>query len=218
MNNARPRRHLLVFARNPIPGRVKTRLIPAMGPASATAVYWRMLDDTLATCGRVHTDRRELWVDQTDPAPALQALARHSDMSLHVQTGDNLGSRMHAALAETLQTGESAILIGSDCPEYDPPYLETAFQALEQCDAVLGPAADGGYVLIGLRRADPGVFHDVPWGTAGVLAATRHRLRQLGWRWRELPIKRDVDEPADLARFPHLTAAANIDPSSWPGH
>jgi glycosyltransferase A (GT-A) superfamily protein (DUF2064 family) len=115
---------------------------------------------------------------------------------------------MHAALAGSLRHADSAVLIGSDCPEYDPPYLDAAFQALMQHDAVLGPAADGGYVLIGLRKADPHVFRGIPWGTGKVLAATRRQLRHLQWSFDELPIKHDVDEPADLLRFPHLAPTA----------
>ena len=96
--------------------------------------------------------------------------------------------------------------------EYDQDYIEAAFEALERQDAVLGPAADGGYVLIGLKRAEASLFTDVPWGTADVLEATRERLRRLQWRWQELDIKQDVDEPRDLRLFPHLTD----DPSDWP--
>lgn len=198
------RRHLLVFARKPEPGRVKTRLIPVLGIESATALYRRMLHDTLATCARVDAHRRELWLDRADADVDLRARLSRYRMSLHLQSGPDLGLRMHAAFLATLQTADSAVLIGTDCPEYDPPYLDTAFRALEQQDAVLGPAADGGYVLIGLRTAEPSLFRDIPWGTDAVLAATRRRLQRLRWRWSELSVLHDVDEPEDLARFPHL--------------
>ena len=217
MTRPRHRRHLLVFARNPIPGRVKTRLIPAMGPGPATAVYRRMLEDTLVTCSQIFAHNRELWIDQPDPHPAVAEMATRLGMSVHAQSGDDLGSRMHAAFAETLRNADSAVLIGSDCPEYDPPYLDAAFQALEQHDAVLGPAADGGYVLIGLRKVDPHLFHRVPWGTNRVLAATRLRLRYLQWSFMELPIKYDVDNPEDLLRFPHLASTAEIECATGSG-
>jgi glycosyltransferase A (GT-A) superfamily protein (DUF2064 family) len=115
---------------------------------------------------------------------------------------------MYLAFADTLQNADSAVLIGSDCPEYDPPYLDAAFQALEKNDAVLGPAADGGYVLIGLKKADPRLFRGVPWGTDKVLTATRRKLRHLRWSLEELPTKYDVDEPRDLLRFPYLAPNA----------
>ena len=217
MTPPRHRRHLVVFARNPIPGRVKTRLIPAMGLGPATAVYRRMLGDTLVTCSQVFAHSRELWIDQPDPHPVVAEMANRLGMSVHAQSGDDLGSRMHAAFAETLRNADSAVLIGSDCPEYDPPYLDAALQALEQHDAVLGPAADGGYVLIGLRKVDPHLFHRVPWGTNRVLAATRLRLRYLQWSFMELPIKYDVDNPEDLLRFPHLASTAEIECATGSG-
>jgi len=217
MNPPRHRRHLLVFARNPIAGRVKTRLIPAMGLGPATAVYRQMLEDTLVTCSHVCAHSRELWIDQPDPHPVAAEMANRLGMSVHAQSGDDLGSRMHAAFAETLRNAHSAVLIGSDCPEYDPPYLDAAFRALEQHDAVLGPAADGGYVLIGLKKADPHLFHRVPWGTNRVLDATRLRLRQLQWSFMELPIKYDVDKPEDLLRFPHLASTAEIERANGSG-
>lgn len=207
MTNPRHRRHLLVFGRKPTPGRVKTRLIPALGIESAAAVYRRMLHDTLAACSQAEADRREFWLDQADPDADLKALFERYDMSLHLQSGSDLGARMHNAFVASLQTAETAILIGTDCPEYDPSYLDAAFRALGQQDAVLGPAADGGYVLIGLRTAEPSLFRDIPWGTAGVLAATRRQLRRLQWKWSELRVLHDVDQPGDLERFPHLVSA-----------
>lgn len=212
MKGAGRGRHLLVFARNPIPGKVKTRLIPSLGVEPATAVYRQMLVDTLVTCSQVTADQRELWVDQSPPDPVLAGMATQSGMSMHVQSGDDLGARMHGAFAETLRTACSAVLIGTDCPEYDRDYLEDAFQALGQYDAVLGPAVDGGYVLIGLKSAAPGLFQDIPWGTDRVLAATRHQLQCLQWNWLELPARHDVDHPQDLARFPHLAQLAKIAP------
>ena len=198
------RRHLLIFARNPTPGRVKTRLIPALGVETATAIYRRMLQDTLATGSQIDVRQRELWLDQAAPDASTAALLDSFDLSLHEQVGQDLGQRMHHAFASSLQTADVAVLIGTDCPEYDPAYLRAAFQALEQEDAVLGPAADGGYVLIGLKKTDHTLFRDIPWGTDGVLAATRRQLQRLHWAWSELPVRHDVDLPADLDRFPHL--------------
>jgi rSAM/selenodomain-associated transferase 1 len=169
-----------------------------------------MLEDTLVACTQVIAHSRQLWIDQADPHPVMAEMAARFGMSIHAQCGGDLGSRMHAAFAATVRTADSVVLIGSDCPEYDPPYLDAAFRALEQHDAVLGPAADGGYVLIGLRKPDPHLFHDVPWGTDKVLAATRRQLHHLQWSFMELPIKYDVDEPEDLLRFPHLATTAQI--------
>jgi rSAM/selenodomain-associated transferase 1 len=128
-------------------------------------------------------------------------------MPIRCQDGVDLGARMHAALTASLQGAGRAVLIGSDCPEYDPDYLRAAFTALDQHDAVIGPAADGGYVLIGLRRPPPGrLFEGIAWGGPEVYAATCERLGGLGMRWRALPPRRDLDDPAGLTDFPHLAA------------
>ena len=201
---------LLVFARDPVPGQVKTRLIPALGREAATALYWQLLRDTVAAAARVAGVRLELWVDSTAPQPALTELARQHHMSLQTQHGPDLGARMATALARATMHGGDAVLIGSDCPEFDVGHLEAAFAALADHDVVLGPATDGGYVLIGTRAPQPALFHGIPWGTDRVMDATRRRLRNLGLRWHELPTLRDLDEPADLAHFPHLAARAGV--------
>ena len=205
MNETAVKHHLLVFARVPIPGSVKTRLIPALGVAAATGVYRRLLWDTLNCCARIPSVRRELWLDRATPDKQLNETAVRLGFSLHLQHGSGLGERMHHAFVEAFDRADSAILIGSDCPEYDRDYIEDAFRALEHRDAVLGPAADGGYVLIGLKRAEASLFSNIPWGTADVLEATRDRLRRLRWRWHELDIRQDVDAAEDLDRFPYLT-------------
>ena len=203
---------LLVFARNPVAGRVKTRLIPALGAATAGIVYMRMLQDTLACAAQVAAGRRELWVDHPSPDARLMHLAEIHDLSVHLQTGPDLGARMYAALHASLQDADRAVLIGTDCPGCDAAYLDAAFRALERHDAVIGPAADGGYVLIGLRRVTPDLFADIPWSSDRVLAATRERLASRQWNWVELSLQHDVDEPGDLLRFPHLAALAGMQP------
>ena len=191
---------LLVFARAPQPGRVKTRLIPALGVNGAAALYRRLLARTLDTAVRVPGVVRELWCD--GDGDACRELARHYGMLLRLQSGDDLGERMHRALAAG--DGAPAVLIGSDCPGYNPEYLGRAFAALSTHDLVLGPALDGGYVLIGARRSDPRLFQGIAWGGEQVLADTRKRLRELGLDWCELPVQRDLDRPEDLAFCPEL--------------
>ena len=205
MSDADPKRHLLVFARVPTPGSVKTRLIPTLGEAGATRVYRRLLRDTLESCAHVRDVRRELWLDQVTSDAELNETAARLGLSLHLQRGPDLGARMQQAFVDVFDRARSAVLIGSDCPEYDRDYIEAAFQALQRHDAVLGPAADGGYVLIGLKRAETSLFENIPWGTARVLETTRKRLRRLRWTWLELDSRQDVDEPQDLLHFPYLT-------------
>lgn len=202
-------RRLLVFAREPVPGRVKTRLIAALGETAATALYRQMLHRTLTTAARLNGVRRELWSDGAKPTPELRALATRYGMAWHTQRGPDLGVRMATALAQATADGDMAVLIGSDCPGFDITYLEAAYDALAEHDAVIGPAADGGYVLIGVKQPRPELFHGVAWGTDRVLQMTRDRLRRCGLRWRELPVRRDLDEPGDLEHFPELAALAN---------
>jgi rSAM/selenodomain-associated transferase 1 len=195
-------RELLVFGREPRPGHVKTRLIPALGADGAAVLYRAMLQHSLQTGGQVMVERRSLWLDAW-PA-GRQTLTEAEDLGFVVnkQSDGSLGERMAHALEAALRGVDSALLIGSDCPAISPAYLERAFAELARHDAVLGPAADGGYVLIGLRQADARVFDGINWGSDLVLRQTRDRLQGMNWRWAELPTLQDIDEPADLAELP----------------
>lgn len=198
---------LLIFARNPQAGRVKTRLIGALGAQRAADVYARMLQHALTTA-RAAVQSDSVRVCIADPAPnsRLQPLLDRYRTPWVTQVGEDLGMRMHQAITDALQSATRVVLIGSDCPEYDTDYLASAFTALSTNDVVLGPAADGGYVLIGMKQPHPRLFSDMPWGSEHVCRLTRSRLSQLQLEWHELPIRHDVDTAADLARFPQLTA------------
>lgn len=196
---------LICFAREPISGQVKTRLIPALGAEGAARLYRTLLGVALEAAASLPGVRRELWCAGAPPRGAVCAeLASRYGLRLRHQPAGDLGQRMASALAEALTRGEPAVLIGSDCPEYSPDYLASAFAALESADLVLGPAADGGYVLIGVRRLDAKLFAGIPWGSDQVLGRTRAALESLGWGWVELPTLRDLDQPGDLLGFPGL--------------
>ncbi len=196
---------LIVFAREPVPGRVKTRLIPALGPEGAARLYRTLLHLGVEAAAGVPGVRRELWCVGAPPDHGVcSGLAERYGLELRHQPAGDVGERMGTALAETLTHSKRAVLIGSDCPEYTPAYLASAFVALDGADVVLGPATDGGYVLIGLRRRAPKLFAGIPWGSDSVLASTRAALRGLGWTWAELATLRDLDRPEDLKDFPHL--------------
>jgi rSAM/selenodomain-associated transferase 1 len=204
----------MVFARVPRPGRVKTRLIPALGPAGAARVYRVLMRRALMAAARLSNVRRELWCADDPDLTRCATIARRLGMRLHVQPDGDLGARLSAAFARALESvgAGPAIVIGSDCPGYTPAYLEQAFGLLETGspipDAVIGPALDGGYVLIGLRRPAPSLFTGIPWSTDQVLELTREALAAAGLTWRELPPLADIDRPADLAGHPDLLAAA----------
>lgn len=200
-----PEGRLLVFAREPIPGLVKTRLIPALGAVGAAHLYRALLQRALDAAIGVPGVAVELWCSGAPPDGGVCAdLARRHGLALRHQGAGDLGQRMAQALGEALAGSERVVLIGSDCPGYHATYLTAAFAALGGQDAVLGPAADGGYVLIGLRRPASDLFAGIPWGTDAVLAGTRAVLARLGWTWAELPYLQDIDRPEDLAACPDL--------------
>jgi uncharacterized protein len=198
-----PRARVLLFAKAPVTGAVKTRMIPALGADGAMRLHRRLLRDTLARLLAAGVAPLELWCAPDTGHPLLRRLAETHGLTLRQQLGQDLGARLLAASADALGRAEIVALVGSDCPELDADYLAQAFGALQstEVDAVLGPAEDGGYVLLALRRAEPALFTGIPWGGDQVAAITRERMTALGWRWEELPTLRDVDRPQDLAWY-----------------
>lgn len=193
---------ILVFARAPIPGEVKTRLIPSLGPDGAAALHARLVRRTVALAAAAGDRPVELWSTPDTRHSLFQALAVEYALDLRQQQGRDLGERMHHALGSALARCSRALLIGTDCPELVTGDLRDADAILAQgSDVVLGPAADGGYVLIGLTRPSPTLFTAMPWGGSAVLESTRKRMLGLGLCWRELEVRHDLDRPEDLARF-----------------
>jgi len=193
---------VLVFARTPVPGQVKTRLIPAIGAERAANLHRAMLWRTVATATAAAIGPVALWCSPVAEHPLIDELQREFGLDVGVQQGVDLGERMHRAL-QTCPAG--AVLVGSDCPFLEEQDLQMAAGILRDGDdAAIGPAEDGGYYLIGVRDSDMSVFSGIPWGTDGVLAATRQNFRDLGWRWREIATRRDVDRPEDLAAVGEL--------------
>ncbi|RJG09883.1 DUF2064 domain-containing protein [Pseudomonas cavernicola] len=192
--------HLL--ARTPEPGRVKTRLIPVLGEEGASDLQRLLLERALALPAQGFTERF-LWLDE-DPDEELEALAESFDWTVIGQPAGDLGERMRRIAALGLAESDAVVLIGNDCPALDGDYLGAACQALTTQEAVLGPAEDGGYVLLGLRRLDPLLFEAMPWGTDQILALTCERLQQLGWEHELLSVLWDVDRPEDLPRLAEL--------------
>lgn len=202
---------LLVFTRAPVPGEVKTRLVPRLGEEGAARLHRWLVERALQVAAESEFARLSLYCTPDARHPFLVACARRYGAALRVQVGADLGERMQNALAVELQTASYAVLIGCDCPLLNAVHLNTAGEHLRAGDdAALGPAVDGGYVLIGLREPAPSLFSGLPWGTDGVLAATRQQLAALGWRWFELSEHWDLDRPEDLDRL------AAIPPSTPP--
>ena len=193
---------IIVFAKAPVPGLAKTRLAPALGEAGAAALAERMLRHALAQAVAADVGPVELCAAPDASHPALQAAAAEHGVRLTEQGTGDLGLRMHRAFARSLMHHGRVLLIGTDAPSLDAGVLRQAASALQDHDAVFVPALDGGYALVGQRRADPRWFSDMRWSHDRVMEDTRERLRAAGVRWAELPAVADIDEPADLVHLP----------------
>ena len=193
---------IAVFSRAPLPGRAKRRLVPALGEKGAADLQRRMTAHAVSVAVESGTGDVTVWCTPNCLHPSFRALANRYPIRLRKQRGHVLGARMGAAMQDMLSRRSCALLTGSDCPGMRARHLRDAAGHLAGgADAVLGPALDGGYVLIGLRRYDASLFSGLDWGTDRVLAETRRRLVGLGWRWRELEPVPDIDRPEDLVHL-----------------
>jgi len=186
-----------ILSRAPLPGQSKTRLIPALGSDGAAELQRRMLKATVRSALAANLGPVRLWCAPDPAHPDFAACLELGRISLHAQPSGDLGARMLAAIDHELPT----LVVGTDCPALTPSLLHEAAISLSEVEAVVIPAEDGGYVLIGLRRPDARLFADITWGGPLVLAETRQRLRDCGYRWNELAPLPDVDRPADLDRL-----------------
>ena len=192
---------VMVFAK--APGEAKTRLIPALGAAGAGALHRRLVMHCLRAARDSRLGPVELWCAPDTSDPFFRECERRLGISLWAQGEGDLGARMQRAFDAALVHAARAILIGSDIPALSAQYLRDAERALAGGDdVVIGPAEDGGYVLVGLSHCDPELFRGIPLGGPKVLPETRRRIAALGWRLSELPALWDVDRPEDLERLP----------------
>ncbi|HEV8658665.1 MAG TPA: TIGR04282 family arsenosugar biosynthesis glycosyltransferase [Thermoanaerobaculia bacterium] len=203
---APPLQRLLVFARLPELGKVKTRLASSLGDERALAVYEAMLRDLLHSIG-ASTPETEIEIVWAPTAAANGETLRRAfgEHNLAMQTGATLGDRLAMAFSERFffQATEKIIAIGVDDPRLSRETIDHAFALLDSCEWVLGPATDGGYYLIGCRAGafDSSVFMDIEWGSEKVLAATLQKIRDLGNTVAMLPMRSDIDTAEDLARY-----------------
>jgi len=164
---------LILFAKRPIPGLVKTRLIPELGEKEATRVHESLFKKTLRTLVDSGLGEVQLWWDKAwDDRTYLDRLGMTGKIKVFAQHGQDLGERMYHALSSQLEQFEKVILVGSDCPVLSSDYLSLAAERLNSADLVLGPSDDGGYVLIGTTKVVPGCLDNIQWGTESVLDAT----------------------------------------------
>jgi rSAM/selenodomain-associated transferase 2/rSAM/selenodomain-associated transferase 1 len=205
-HGASARATVIVFAKAPIPGEAKTRLIPALGAEGAAKLHAAMVDRAIAVAVQAALGPVELWTASAMAHPWFAACAARHGVTLHEQRGADLGERMRGAFEEALRRSQGAIIIGTDCPDLEAGDLQDAASALAEFPAVFQPALDGGYVMVGLRSARVPIFEGIAWGGDAVMALTREKLRAAGLAWRELEPRRDIDRPEDLAHLPAALA------------
>lgn len=200
-----PDARIVVFAKAPVPGTVKTRLAGRYGPAGAARLHRRMTERAAAMLSDAALAPVELSCTPDVRHPFFTRCRSRYGIGLCRQGGGDLGRRMHRAISRRLREAERVVIVGSDCPALTPEYVAAALDALgDSRDAVLGPSDDGGYVLIGARRPMPELFRGMPWGSSRVLTASLARLRRHGYTHACLPTLWDVDVPSDRVRAARL--------------
>jgi uncharacterized protein len=201
---------LIIFAKRPVPGRVKTRLSPTLSPEQAAELYRCMLEDILAkTATLAGVDKRVFYEPDEDAAAFFSGIA--AGMTCTPQKGNGLGERMANAFGELLAEGYGRVaIIGTDLPDLPLACVEDAFLQLESggVDAVFGPTEDGGYYLLAMGELHGELFRDVPWSTGEVLAKSLERANAAGVGVALLPVWHDVDTIDDLHR-PELLDEGN---------
>jgi rSAM/selenodomain-associated transferase 1 len=201
-----PPQRLLVFARLPELGRVKTRLAQSLGDDRTLAIYEAMLRDLLASIGQSNADTEiEILWAPSENANGEMLTRAFGDLPTAMQTGHSLGDRLSMSFSERFffHATQKIIAIGVDDPQLPRDLIDHAFGLLDSCEWVIGPASDGGYYLIGCRATafDSDVFQDIEWGTSSVFAST---LAKIG-DWQNcvavLPVRHDIDVVEDLERY-----------------
>jgi len=195
---------IIQFARSPEPGGVKTRMLPVLSPERACQLHCDLVLWTCRTLVRSGVGRVLLAVAGERAHPVFDQCRELGVAGVEQQVGADLGERMCHAIEMGLRTYSTVLLVGSDCPEIDSDYLLQAREALVDTPVVLGPAEDGGYVLIGMRVLEPRLFADISWGSPHVLAQTRERLGEVGLDWQDLEPLADIDRPEDLQTWESL--------------
>lgn len=187
---------LLVFQKNEVLGKVKTRLAASMGEKQALEIYQHLLAKTYLALRDISVSITTYFSEFIPDNPI------HTAENKVVQVGNDLGERMKNAFAENFESGvEKVVLIGTDCPGLEGVYLVRAFEALDQSDLVLGPAQDGGYYLIGMKRRADFLFEGISWSTEWVLSQTLALAAAQGLQTHLLPVLEDIDTLEDWDRY-----------------
>lgn len=203
---------IILFAKAPVAGRVKTRLIPALGADAAAQLAQRMLYHALNIAAAAGVGSLELCASPAPTHPDWRNIPLPAGVETSDQGDGDLGVRMSRAAQRGLAGGQDVLLIGADCPALCSRHLRTAAAALNRHDAVLLPAQDGGYLLLGLKAHAASLFEDMPWSTPQVAELTLARMAVLGWRVAVMESLPDIDRPEDLIHLPPVFLPADLEP------
>jgi rSAM/selenodomain-associated transferase 1 len=186
---------LIIFVKNPELAKVKTRLAQTIGNEKALSVYLRLLHHTQEISSQVTANRAVYYTDFID----TNDIWPQSQFRKYLQTGDDLGERMKNAFATAFAEGfEKVVIIGSDCPQLTPAHIQKAFDHLNEYEIVVGPAVDGGYYLLGMKKLAPELFTNKVWSSDHVLTQTIADIKRLQLSYYLLEKLRDVDTEEDL--------------------
>lgn len=191
---------IAVFAKAPIEGFAKTRLIPLLGATRAAALQRHLMERAVEAALRSDIGPVSVWCAPDCEHEAFVELAKAFPIQLHLQTGSDLGARLLDAF-EVLTPRHPVLIFGTDCPMLMPSHLAECARALGNgADAVFLPTEDGGYALVGSRKPIPSLFCDMPWSTDQVMTETRSRAHRIGLTIAEPAVLWDIDTPADYSR------------------
>lgn len=192
-------RALIIMIRNPVKGKVKTRLAKDIGEETALDIYNKLLSYTNAVASEVQTDRFLFYSDVISRSDIFD----NSTYKKYVQCNGNLGIRMDYAFSIPFKNEyRKVVMIGSDCPGLTAKHIEQAFVALEENDFVIGPASDGGYYLIGMHKWNRWIFENKNWSTRTLLEETKKDIQSRNGKLIELEILSDIDSVSDLNKYP----------------
>lgn len=208
MNFRFPEGRILIFAKAPVPGEVKTRLQPGLSMQQCARLQQRFIEHTLRTCLESNLCAVELWCAGDARHVFFEACRERYPVTVHIQHGGDLGERMLHALGHTLQGAKFALIVGTDCPVLTAAHLEAAAATLDanvpRQYAVFIPADDGGYVLLGATCAPTDLVENIEWSSDRVMAQSRRNLGRANIAFTELNPLWDVDRPEDLERLKTL--------------
>ncbi len=186
---------LLIFTRNPEPGKVKTRLAATLGAAKAFTIYNQLLEHTISVTNYLPVDKIVFYSNQI----VQEDNWNDKYYQKQVQLGSDLGARMSNAFGYAFQNGfDRTVIIGTDCPELNAGIIMNAFAYLNNHDVVIGPAADGGYYLLGMKQHYSQLFENIAWSTETVFDQTIAICKRNNVSYSQLPVLHDVDEEKDL--------------------